>query len=224
MTISFFVLCSPRCVVCLCFFFFSSRRRHTRCSRDWSSDVCSSDLQCTRAAFTGLHGLDRARYAFAVAPASGRGRARGRVARTLLDLGRFWSLALSGPRARGPSEVTKTSVVTPGGSAGGWTDHLQIGAASEAGLYRPAPQGTELRRHHEIVISGDSRSYLSGDARGDDPVPQGRGAHPKPPHESTDRKAAIPHRCGRLLRTDESTRRIGPATHSRWSKAWPTCE
>src|SRR5256884_436293 len=26
-------------------FFFSSRRRHTRCSRDWSSDVCSSDLQ-----------------------------------------------------------------------------------------------------------------------------------------------------------------------------------
>src|SRR5207245_6937176 len=28
-----------------CFvFFFSSRRRHTRCYRDWSSDVCSSDL------------------------------------------------------------------------------------------------------------------------------------------------------------------------------------
>src|SRR5690606_41013314 len=27
-----------------CVFFFSSRRRHTRFSRDWSSDVCSSDL------------------------------------------------------------------------------------------------------------------------------------------------------------------------------------
>src|SRR5690606_41145193 len=27
-----------------CYFFFSSRRRHTRFSRDWSSDVCSSDL------------------------------------------------------------------------------------------------------------------------------------------------------------------------------------
>src|SRR5207247_10289579 len=26
-------------------FFFSSRRRHTRSTRDWSSDVCSSDLQ-----------------------------------------------------------------------------------------------------------------------------------------------------------------------------------
>src|SRR5690606_40403793 len=30
------------------FFFFSSRRRHTRFSRDWSSDVCSSDLSHAR--------------------------------------------------------------------------------------------------------------------------------------------------------------------------------
>src|SRR5258707_11043909 len=29
----------------LCAFFFSSRRRHTRYWRDWSSDVCSSDLR-----------------------------------------------------------------------------------------------------------------------------------------------------------------------------------
>src|SRR5699024_11491245 len=28
----------------MCCFFFSSRRRHTRSKRDWSSDVCSSDL------------------------------------------------------------------------------------------------------------------------------------------------------------------------------------
>src|SRR5207249_8675443 len=31
-------------------FFFSSRRRHTRSKRDWSSDVCSSDLACARRA------------------------------------------------------------------------------------------------------------------------------------------------------------------------------
>src|SRR3989440_951473 len=31
----------------LFFFFFSSRRRHTRSDRDWSSDVCSSDLMFT---------------------------------------------------------------------------------------------------------------------------------------------------------------------------------
>src|SRR5690606_39346280 len=30
---------------CMSVFFFSSRRRHTRFSRDWSSDVCSSDLE-----------------------------------------------------------------------------------------------------------------------------------------------------------------------------------
>src|ERR1017187_10246021 len=29
---------------CVILFFFSSRRRHTRCIGDWSSDVCSSDL------------------------------------------------------------------------------------------------------------------------------------------------------------------------------------
>src|SRR5206468_9517347 len=31
--------------VCFFSFFFSSRRRHTRSDRDWSSDVCSSDLR-----------------------------------------------------------------------------------------------------------------------------------------------------------------------------------
>src|SRR6266480_3042496 len=33
------------------FFFFSSRRRHTRLTCDWSSDVCSSDLEVMRAVF-----------------------------------------------------------------------------------------------------------------------------------------------------------------------------
>src|SRR3712207_9586875 len=32
-------------LMCSLFFFFSSRRRHTRYWRDWSSDVCSSDLE-----------------------------------------------------------------------------------------------------------------------------------------------------------------------------------
>src|SRR5438874_10136653 len=32
-------------IQCFFFFFFSSRRRHTRSLRDWSSDVCSSDLE-----------------------------------------------------------------------------------------------------------------------------------------------------------------------------------
>src|SRR2546429_1365052 len=39
-------------------FFFSSRRRHTRCSRDWSSDVCSSDLTYSLFRLTRIAGRD----------------------------------------------------------------------------------------------------------------------------------------------------------------------
>src|SRR5699024_11277051 len=35
-------------------YFFSSRRRHTRSKRDWSSDVCSSDLFAYTAAYSGV--------------------------------------------------------------------------------------------------------------------------------------------------------------------------
>src|SRR5699024_11624113 len=44
----------PGCGImcCICWramgFFFSSRRRHTRSKRDWSSDVCSSDLEISQ--------------------------------------------------------------------------------------------------------------------------------------------------------------------------------
>src|SRR5690606_40201157 len=41
----------------LSFFFFSSRRRHTRFSRDWSSDVCSSDLRQFRRHPAGRHAV-----------------------------------------------------------------------------------------------------------------------------------------------------------------------
>src|SRR5271169_3592191 len=41
------------------FFFFSSRRRHTRCYRDWSSDVCSSDLTDGALACAVMHCLFR---------------------------------------------------------------------------------------------------------------------------------------------------------------------
>src|SRR5216683_3766964 len=37
-------------------FFFSSRRRHTRSDRDWSSDVCSSDLEL-RTPLTSISGF-----------------------------------------------------------------------------------------------------------------------------------------------------------------------
>src|SRR5437016_9566887 len=45
--LSLFFFClvfSCSCLFSFVFFFFSSRRRHTRLVSDWSSDVCSSDL------------------------------------------------------------------------------------------------------------------------------------------------------------------------------------
>src|SRR5699024_10991159 len=39
------------------FFFFSSRRRHTRSKRDWSSDVCSSDLIFRNCTALGVDGV-----------------------------------------------------------------------------------------------------------------------------------------------------------------------
>src|SRR5207253_5703013 len=64
-------------------FFFSSRRRHTRWPRDWSSDVCSSDLilsaeadsRCTAADARALggHETGSGRAFFADRPARARG-------------------------------------------------------------------------------------------------------------------------------------------------------
>src|SRR5438105_11360573 len=54
----FYVFCYFFLFICLIlsfffFFFFSSRRRHTRSTRDWSSDVCSSDLFTYRETIAG---------------------------------------------------------------------------------------------------------------------------------------------------------------------------
>src|SRR5437899_7496239 len=43
-TLTFWSQCGSRRAWAATSFFFSSRRRHTRCLSDWSSDVCSSDL------------------------------------------------------------------------------------------------------------------------------------------------------------------------------------
>src|SRR3712207_9038100 len=71
--------------VMFCFFFFSSRRRHTRYWRDWSSDVCSSDLSGPRAAPAGAWnaaaGAERtAAYPSPGRPGEGRGGEIGRGA------------------------------------------------------------------------------------------------------------------------------------------------
>src|SRR5438045_9765246 len=59
----------------LIFFFFSSRRRHTRCLSDWSSDVCSSDLRGTRTSGSIARADRRPAYAAIVPPSCKIGRA-----------------------------------------------------------------------------------------------------------------------------------------------------
>src|SRR5699024_11846690 len=62
-------LCGSLCLLLFCrigssscfIFFFSSRRRHTRSKRDWSSDVCSSDLEYNAGSITILEGLEAVR-------------------------------------------------------------------------------------------------------------------------------------------------------------------
>src|ERR1041385_6012749 len=74
------------------FFFFSSRRRHTRCSRDWSSDVCSSDLDGRdKPGHDGFSGKRMARLAGKDALVTGSAK----------GIGRHYSQALAAEGARG---------------------------------------------------------------------------------------------------------------------------
>src|SRR6266508_6067981 len=66
------------------FFFFSSRRRHTRWPRDWSSDVCSSDLMADRSVKEGRwekKGLEGRELHGKVLGLLGSGRIGGEVAK-----------------------------------------------------------------------------------------------------------------------------------------------
>src|SRR5207253_3727634 len=73
----------------LLYFFFSSRRRHTRWPRDWSSDVCSSDLSTTPRSMLSAGGPQPHMPGFAVPPRKARAGSRlcAPLACTLVDFG-----------------------------------------------------------------------------------------------------------------------------------------
>src|SRR2546422_7101033 len=79
-------------------FFFSSRRRHTRCSRDWSSDVCSSDLETVADAFVAMYFLESS-CAIQVRAQSGGGELIP-VPKEVLDAA-YTPMGLARPRGRG---------------------------------------------------------------------------------------------------------------------------
>src|SRR5690606_41404583 len=72
-------------------FFFSSRRRHTRFSRDWSSDVCSSDLDLFLDAFRYQAGATAMSCVAAGLPVLGR-EGHGTLARLGTGINRFLGL------------------------------------------------------------------------------------------------------------------------------------
>src|SRR6266446_8221199 len=94
------------------FFFFSSRRRHTRLQGDWSSDVCSSDLRHTL-------GFDELRGLVANYPPAWAARVTGIAAERIATLARRYA-------------TTRPAMIVLGGSsmhkgANGWTGGRAIG-------------------------------------------------------------------------------------------------
>src|SRR2546421_6590494 len=105
------------------FFFFSSRRRHTRSDRDWSSDVCSSDLRGRRRAASAVLDAGRKRAGMAeptVAslPALDAGSRAGGAGR--VSVGREHAAHSRGAlSAAGSGAAVEERGEPPGGAAGG---------------------------------------------------------------------------------------------------------
>src|SRR5437763_7868532 len=84
------------------FFFFSSRRRHTRYIGDWSSDVCSSDLEAL---------LRKPGFAWAYLMLADVHARRGEYGMQLHDLDAYLKLEPDGPASRPVREIDRKSVV-----------------------------------------------------------------------------------------------------------------
>src|SRR5438067_12817162 len=87
-------------------FFFSSRRRHTRSKRDWSSDVCSSDLyQGSNHATDPTYGVTQSQY-----------DALSRVLKTIKQDGSFSTVKYNDPAGDGAgSTVLCTTAIDEAG-------------------------------------------------------------------------------------------------------------
>src|SRR5256885_5976686 len=97
----------------MCLFFFSSRRRHTRLQGDWSSDVCSSDLDVivNAAAHTAVDKAesepDQARLLNALAPQV-LAREAAQIGALLVHYSTDYVFDGSGSAARTETEATRS--------------------------------------------------------------------------------------------------------------------
>src|SRR3989454_1847056 len=136
-------------MLCL-FFFFSSRRRHTRLQGDWSSDVCSSDLRRI------VSGLGAVAAAWERAKA-GRGQVvlvegepgegKTRVLEELAGRARLDDATVAAARAV-PADREREWSAVAGLLAGGLTD--APGLASAAAPAPPDRESTRLNSSHLV--------------------------------------------------------------------------
>src|SRR3712207_406823 len=153
-------------------FFFSSRRRHTRYWRDWSSDVCSSDLQSSRIENylgfpAGLSGSDLARRATDQARRLGAELLTVQEAQALRveGAGRIVELGDGG-------ELSASCVLVASGVSYRQLDAPGFPELTGAGVYYGAAM-TEARscaKQHVVVIGGANSAgqaavHFSGHAR-----------------------------------------------------------
>src|SRR6266536_5599868 len=137
------------------FFFFSSRRRHTRSTRDWSSDVCSSDLDLDEVLLAKL---------FASLPQP-RHRIPGGF--QVVGRGRDRRLVPAGFAQLGLQRVDRERL---GGAVGGGKVVDLFGESAGASLKAASSRGQFVR-----PVLGQGFGVLEGGGRGGRRVPPGAG-------------------------------------------------
>src|SRR5256884_436963 len=180
---------SPRL---LTIFFFSSRRRHTRCSRDWSSDVCSSDL----ASGNPVSGVA---VTFAASPGSGTVTPTTPVATGANGIAAATSWTLSATAGQNTATATATGLA---GSPVTFTATRTAGAATR--LLLPTPPPSTARR---------------GPALAPQPAGQLPEAHRKPPRQSNVGVTGTPSSGGSVTGSNPTTGTDGIATVGSWTLA-----
>src|SRR5258705_810916 len=108
---------APDCSRRVCLFFFSSRRRHTRCLSDWSSDVCSSDLMTSSGGMRSLDEAAQSAVQLALSGPAGGVVGAAAIAR-LLDVDRALTIDIGGTSADVGLVLDGQALVEPGGSVG----------------------------------------------------------------------------------------------------------
>src|SRR6266446_4891878 len=144
------------------FFFFSSRRRHTRLQGDWSSDVCSSDLEARGAPAGVAAGLGDHGGMAKGGRAAGSGAERNRQGVRKLSAFKAWG----GQGAEEPGVLRRCGVGGGGGATGsGCGERSEEFKCGGSGSIFAGGNQNVLREKYGKAIAGGSKELrpASGD-------------------------------------------------------------